>query len=123
LGIATVVLAAVLATSIFSSIESSPGTKAKILAGMLGVTAAVLAALQTFLGFDSRAAQHRETAAQYGALRRELEQARAGSTLSQEQLTRIRERWDETDRTAVPASSRLHVRVRDEVLAQAKHTT
>src|SRR5688572_21035863 len=57
LGVCVVVLSTVVGTAIFSTLESSPSTATKVVAGLLSVAAGVVAALQTFLGFDQRASK------------------------------------------------------------------
>ena len=108
LGVAVVVLSTIVGTAIFSTLESSPSTAVKIVAGLASVGAGVLAALQTFLGFDQRAAKHREVAAAYGTLRRELETGMAfpdESAELSELMNAVRTRWDAIDAKA-PAISR-----------------
>lgn len=111
LGVTVVVLSTIVGTAIFSTLESSPSTAVKIVAGLASVGAGVLAALQTFLGFEQRAAKHRETAAAYGALRRELETATAfpgeGAQLAT-LVADLRGRWDALDATAPAASPRIY---------------
>jgi hypothetical protein len=74
------------------------------------VGAGVLAALQTFLGFEQRAAKHRETAAAYGGLRRELEAAQAvgGEASLAALLGDLRGRWDALDANAAATSPRIY---------------
>jgi hypothetical protein len=111
LGVAVVVLSTIVGTAIFSTLESSPSTPVKIVAGLASVGAGVLAALQTFLGFEQRAAKHREVAAAYGALRRELETSMAfpeESVKRSELLDSVRTRWDALDATAPATSRRLY---------------
>lgn len=69
LGIASVALGAVVGTSIFATIQSSPSVDWRIIAGILVTGAAVLGALQTFLDYAKRAAEHRTAGAAYGRLR------------------------------------------------------
>lgn len=118
LGVAVVVLSTVVGTAIFSTLESSPSTAVKIVAGLASVSAGVLAALQTFLGFEQRAARHRETAAAYGALRRELEAAQAvgGDESLAALLGDLRSRWDALDANAPETSPRLYRRAVAEVV-------
>ena len=111
LGVAVVVLSTIVGTAIFSTLESSPSTAVKIVVGLASVGAGVLAALQTFLGFEQRAAKHREAAAAYGTLRRELE---TGTTFPEESaklselLDDVRTRWDALDATAPAVSPRIY---------------
>ena len=82
----------------------------KIVAGLASVGAGVLAALQTFLGFDQRAAKHREVATAYGTLRRELETGMAfpeESAKLSELLDGVRT-WDAIDAKAPAISPRIY---------------
>lgn len=111
LGVAVVVLSTIVGTAIFSTLESSPSTTVKIVAGVASVGAGVLAALQTFLGLEQRAAKHREVAAAYGMLRRELETGMAfpeESAKLLELMNSVRTRWDALDATAPATSRRLY---------------
>jgi len=73
LGIASVALGAVVGTSIFATIQSSPSVDWRITAGILVTGAAVLGTLQTFLDYAKRAAEYRTAGAAYGRLRREFD--------------------------------------------------
>jgi hypothetical protein len=111
LGVGVVVLSAIVGTAIFSTLESSPSAGVRIIAGLASVGAGVLGALQTFLGFEQRAAKHREVASAYGALRRELEVGMAfprESTKLMELLVEVRRRWDALDATAPVVSRRIY---------------
>lgn len=111
LGVGVVVLSTIVGTAIFSTLESSPSDPVRIVAGLASVGAGVLAALQTFLGLEQRAAKHREAAAEYGKLRRELEAGVAfpdGSTTLTKLLLDVRRRWDALDATAPVVSRRLY---------------
>jgi len=95
-GFPIVILTAITGTSIFASFESSPEPWMKILVGCLSILAAVLASLQTFLGYNQEAEQHKNAATKFGALRRELEER---ISLDQYQIDKIfiedfRKRWD-----------------------------
>jgi hypothetical protein len=73
LGVASVAVGAVVGTSIFATIQSSPSVDWRIAAGLLVTGAAVLSALQTFLDYAKRAAEYRAAGAAYGRLRREFD--------------------------------------------------
>jgi hypothetical protein len=73
LGIPVTLTAAVISTSIFASINSSPGNSWKILAGLVSLLAAALSALQTFFKFPELGERHRVAAAKYGSVRRALD--------------------------------------------------
>jgi hypothetical protein len=73
LGIVSVVVGAVVGTSIFATIQSSPSVDWRIAAGLLVTGATLLSALQTFLDCAKRAAEYRTAGAAYGRLRREFD--------------------------------------------------
>ena len=66
LGMPVTILTAVVGTSIFATINV-PGQYLwiRIVAGLLSLTAAVLAALQTFFNYSDAVAQHKKAAAEY----------------------------------------------------------
>ena len=121
LGLPTVVLTAVAGTTVFTTISSSPDTWVKVLTGVMSLTAAVLAALQTFLRYSELAERHKGAAQSYGMLRRELEEMLAQSTSTDppapppaDFMKSFRERWDGVDRE----SPNLPQRIYDEAEAQ-----
>jgi hypothetical protein len=72
-GISSAALGAIVGTSIFATIQSSPSVDWRITAGILITGAAILGALQTFLDYAERAAEYRTAGAAYGRLRREFD--------------------------------------------------
>lgn len=95
LGVPTVILTTVVGTSAFVSLtenQVSPAWRAA--AGILSILAAALASLQTFLGFSERAANHRRASAEFGAIRREIEQLQADVAGDDGPLTQVREHID-----------------------------
>ncbi len=73
LGIPTIILTAAVGTAVFASVDMAAAGKGRIVVGLVSILAAVLASLQTFLGFAQRADRHRTAGAGYGAIRRSLE--------------------------------------------------
>jgi hypothetical protein len=74
LGVPTIILSTAVGTAVFASIESSTASaKYGLWCGLVSMTAAILAALQTFLNLPDRAAKHKAAGARYGAIRRRLE--------------------------------------------------
>jgi len=73
LGISSAALGAIVGTSIFATVQSSPSVDWRITAGILITAAALLGALQTFLDYAGRATEYRTAAAAYGRLRREFD--------------------------------------------------
>jgi hypothetical protein len=98
LGIPALTLSALVGTAVFATVQKQPELWLQITAGFASVAAAILAVLQTFLGYPERAEKHRIAGAKYGALRRELEQLRASdSPLSDEVISRIRKSFDDLE--------------------------
>ena len=74
LGIPVTVLTAIVGTAIFATLSSPTfATPVQVGAGLLSLTAAVLAALQTFFNFADVAAQHKDAASSYEAVRHQLD--------------------------------------------------
>jgi hypothetical protein len=94
LGVPSATLSVVVGTSVFATIAKQPELWVQITVGLASVAAAVLAGLQTFLGYAERAEKHRLAGAKYGALGRELEQLRASDSWSPDQMSEVRQRLD-----------------------------
>ena len=95
LGIPAVVLSTLVGTSVFATVQKQPEPWLQIVVGLASVVAALLASLQTFLGYAERAEKHRIAGAKYGALGRELEVMRAlPSAPSGEVVAEVRKRID-----------------------------
>jgi hypothetical protein len=101
IGITSAILGAVVGTSIFATIQSSPSVGWRISAGLLATGAAVLAAMYTFLDYATRAASHRTADAAYGRLLREFDGFFLELSASKDvpqlmgNLTKLRHRMDE----------------------------
>ena len=98
LGVPTVILSAIVATTVFVTLGTSIEPYIQIIVGLVSVLAASLAALQTFLKREELASKHRSIAADYGAIKRKLDQEiaklEAGGEVLQETIDRIRGRMD-----------------------------
>jgi hypothetical protein len=96
LGIPVMVLSTVVGTSVFATLQQQQlDPILRITVGLLSVVAAVLASLQTFLGFSERAERHRVAGAKYGAVGRELQACLASTQDEVDPCTaQIRERLD-----------------------------
>jgi hypothetical protein len=95
LGIPVIVLSTVVGTSVFATLQKQPGPELQIGVGLASVLAAVLASLQTFLGYAARAEKHRLAGAKYGALGRELEVLRSSDRIvSEDAIAELRKRLD-----------------------------
>ena len=69
-GVPVIIITAVVGTTIFATLNDSPDPKWKILAGLVSLAGAVLAALQTSLGFSETAQKHKEAGESYRAMQR-----------------------------------------------------
>jgi hypothetical protein len=123
LGVPSVVLSAAAGTTLFATLQKDSAPPALRLAvGLVSVLAGVLAALQTFLGFNARADRHRAAAAAYGAVRREIEQYHAVPPQADEAidaaLTAIRARLDEIAERAPDVPERTWNKARKQASAQ-----
>jgi hypothetical protein len=74
LGIIATVLSTIVGTTVFATLqESAPHMGIKIILGVLSITSAVIAALQTYLRFPELAQKHGKAAIDFGGLRRRVE--------------------------------------------------
>ncbi|HEX9937739.1 MAG TPA: SLATT domain-containing protein [Longimicrobium sp.] len=95
LGIPVIALSTLVGTSVFATLQKQPSLWLQIAVGLASVVAAVLASLQTFLGWAARAEKHRIAGAKYGAVGRELEaMLESTNTPTDEQIAKLREKLD-----------------------------
>ena len=117
LGVPTVILSAIVATSVFASLGQEVELCIQIIVGLVSVLAAVLAALQTFLKLDELAAKHRSIAAEYGSVKRRLDQEIAklgmGEEVSQLAVNDVRERMDTLSREGPVVPQKLWKKARE----------
>ncbi len=115
LGIPTLIVSTVVGTSVFAAI-SAKGVL-PLWVGLLSVAAAVLAALQTFLDFPTRAERHRASAAKYKVVIRNLEQMLAtiagGVTIALEEIAAIRVELDTLENEAPVIMPRIFDTIED----------
>lgn len=96
LGVPAAALSTIVGTAVFATLQKQPEAWLQIVVGLASVVAAVLASLQTLLGYSERAEKHRIAGAKYGALGRELEQLRTSEeVLSPELVNDVRARLDD----------------------------
>ena len=74
LGVPASLFSAIVGTTVFASLEKDVDVRIKILVGFISIITAILTGLQTFLRYSERAERHRKIAAQYGSIRRTIEQ-------------------------------------------------
>lgn len=111
LGVPTVILSAATGTALFATLQKNESsTTLRLVLGFASLIAAVLAALQTFLGFSQRADKHRVAASAYGSIRREIEQHQTLPPPSAPELVRtierLRGRLDEVSASAPDVPTR-----------------
>lgn len=82
LGIPTILLSAIVGSSIFSIAEFQTPNHLRISLGSLSVLAAVLSSLQTFFRYSERSETHKSTASRYSSIKREIEQLLISPDLS-----------------------------------------
>jgi hypothetical protein len=75
LGIPIVILTTVVGTGAFAAINEDTDNFWKVAAGTVSILAAVLASVQTFLGYGERSDRHRVAATRYANTRRSIELA------------------------------------------------
>lgn len=100
-GVPTIIFSSAIGTTVIGSLEHSDDSYIRLLVGFMGIAAAVLASLQTFLNFSGRAEQHKAAAVKYGTLRREIEECLVSCSpdcpCPSDFCTNIRKRWDSVD--------------------------
>ena len=75
LGVPVVIFTTVVGTGSFAAINDTTSNTWKVAAGVVSILAAILASVQTFLGFAERSDRHRVAAARYASTRRSIELA------------------------------------------------
>ncbi len=106
LGTTTVILAALSAACAFAAYSVSDGAWLTIGAGVLSGLAAAVALLQTVGDPADVIAGHQRAAAEYGILRRELEQAILSERITDDRLAEIRQEWTRVEATAPSLTAR-----------------
>lgn len=95
LGIPVIALTTLVGTSVFATLQKQPQPWLQLTVGFASVLAAILASLQTFLGYSQRAEKHRIAGAKYGAVGRELEVLRASAeSVPNDVIEELRQRLD-----------------------------
>ena len=106
LGIPTVIISTIVGTAAFAAINDQSTNAAKIAVGILSVGAAVLASVQTYLGYSQLAEKHRVSAVRYAAVRRDIQIALA-SNASAGQIEEIRREMGKTGALGPQIGSRI----------------
>jgi hypothetical protein len=75
LGLPVVIMTTLVGTSAFATLGDATSNRAKVVVGSFSILAAVLASMQTFLGYSQIAERHRIAASRYANSRRAIEVA------------------------------------------------
>jgi hypothetical protein len=97
LGVPATIVAAVVGTSTFAALQTSPDRFLQLVVGTLAIIAAILTSLQTFLDLGARAERHRLAGVRYKTIIRQLEQLGIGTIkpgLDVPALAEVRNRLD-----------------------------
>jgi hypothetical protein len=73
-GLPACVLAAIVGTTVFASLDKDVDFGIKFIVGLISVVTAIATGLQTFLRLAEQAERHRKVAGEYGDVRRHIEQ-------------------------------------------------
>lgn len=93
-GFPSVVLATVVGTSVFATLQAKPDIWWQVSVGIMSIAAAVLSALQSFNSYNDKAEKHRTAGAKYNAVGRELELWLSVEADEVQKLDAIRQRID-----------------------------
>jgi hypothetical protein len=100
-GLASIILSAVVGASLFASLETMYEPWGRIIAGIVSIAASVLASLLTFNRYEERTEKHRSAGVSYKATLRKLEKLHAVPTSAkteQESLSRVEEEFAELEK-------------------------
>jgi hypothetical protein len=103
IGVASLVLSAIVGASLFASLEAVREPWSRIIAGIVSISASVLSSLITFHRYEERTERHRKAGGRYKILLVRLEQALAApdsSLLDKATIDRIRQEIDQVEETA-----------------------
>jgi len=110
LGIPATIIAAIVGTTTFATLQESPDRAIQLLVGGLAVLGAILVGLQSFLDLGARAERHRIAGVRYKVVIRQLEQLGIGTIsglgLDAPAVTELRRQLDalEEEMPVVPPS-------------------
>ena len=121
LGVPTVVMSAVLGSTVFASLQHSELEWIKSLMAVLSVSMVALTSLQTFFKYSERAERHKTAAVQIGEVRRELEQNLQFAQIDTAFVKKIREKWDAADRQSPTIPTRIYERTEALVRQSPSH--
>ena len=117
LGVPAITFATIVGTSVFATLENQVDLWIKIAMGLISITSAVLASLQTFFNHASQSEVHRVTGVKYKIIIRELEQilTQPAKQLQENSdfLNDLRKRLDELELDAPVVPDSIYKRIQD----------
>lgn len=114
-GIPVIVLSSIVGTSIFASLELDVSVIIRIFLGFISVVSAVLAGLQTFLNYGDRSSKHRLVASEYGAVKRHIQELLTKDSISDQDISSIRERMDMLSKESPEVPDQFHADAHEKV--------
>jgi hypothetical protein len=127
LGALSVILTAIVGTSVFAALQKSFSTTAKVAVAFLTVGAAVTSAVHTFAGLAERKSSYEVASRRHAAVRRRIESARArlasGAAPNEvwREVEEIRSEMDTVAASNPNASGRIWDRTRRHLKGQFSH--
>ncbi len=105
IGVLVLVTTTFVGSTIFATLGNSSKTHVQIVAGVVSFVAVVLAGIQKFFGFETRALKHKESACIYGSIRMDIqvmlaELADGDQSELDKRIADIKKRWDEFAKSA-----------------------
>jgi hypothetical protein len=111
IGGAAAVLAAVIATSVFATLQQPLSTLVRVVAALVTFAAAALSGLQTFMKAAAKAELHRQASRRYAALVRDIEQLQTDppdtDAKVEQDLDHIRGRFEDAGKEAPNVPPRI----------------
>lgn len=119
LGIPTIIFSTIVGTTVFATLSKDSSARIKMFLGLLSVSAAVLASLQTFMAFGDRATKHRLIGSRYGSVRRSLEMLKTFPPSDEQEMKRIveeiRKELDDLAESSPDVPSRIKRKIDNEL--------
>jgi hypothetical protein len=106
----TVIISALLGTSVFANLQYADVALIKISMSILSLATVALTSVQGFLRSAERSERHKTAAVQIGEVRRALEQQLVFTHRDEPTIATLRKKWDAADRQAPTIPSRIYDR-------------
>lgn len=123
LGLPSAILAGIVSSAVFGTLNDSALTWVDIAAGGLSLLSAAMIGAVTFLRFGEKGEQHRVAGAKYAAIKREVELLWTFPPQNlEETLAKLTERWDQITSESPTIPDKLWRRFSEKVYAVDKNT-